>query len=135
MEGSNINNTKVPDRVVRMELIAFFTKHPETVDTPQSLAARLGRNENQIKHEMDELEQLGILRKMPEGDDFYAYIPAVSAKLSKKKAVINGNAGAAAAKRNGAPQTPVANRHVEEQARIEEEHGFEVEAQDANGSV
>jgi hypothetical protein len=136
MEGPNINTRSVPDRVVRMELISFFTKHPQTIDSPQYLAERLGRHERQIKHQMDELVHLGILRKTLEGgDDFYAYIPAVSAPLSKKKAIIGEERRQTTAKREVVKATPPQGRKVQGQMRLEGGETFEDDVLDANGLV
>lgn len=86
MEGSQINSQDMPDRVIRMELISFFIKYPDTVGTAESLSELLGMNGKQVKRQMDELVQLDILQKSVLGDaEVYAYIPAISKALSRRR--------------------------------------------------
>ncbi|OFW55988.1 MAG: hypothetical protein A2V52_02740 [Actinobacteria bacterium RBG_19FT_COMBO_54_7] len=80
----------VPDRVVRMELISFFIKYPETVGSCETLSEKLGRDSEQVKRQMDELAELDILQKeLIEDQEEYSYIPAISAKLSRKRPVVS----------------------------------------------
>jgi hypothetical protein len=78
-----------------MELIAFFTKYPETTGKPESLARELARDQQQIKRQMDELVNLEILRKEYEaGEDVYLYISPAWKNLSRKRARLSPERGA-----------------------------------------
>ncbi len=131
MEGSHINRNKVPDRVVKIELISFFAKYPETIGSSRHLSEQLGREEQQTKRQMDELVQLGILAKKTEPNEaFYSYIPAVSAKLSRKKPRIMGPSSGeiTQASRSGIPART-------ENVTFQPEETFEEDLRDANGSA
>jgi len=69
-----------------MELISFFIKYPDTIDSCDALCQKLERDREQVKRQMDELVDLDILKKQASGDkEIYAYIPAMSTTLSKKR--------------------------------------------------
>ncbi|RJP31806.1 MAG: GAF domain-containing protein [Actinobacteria bacterium] len=81
--------TNIPDRVIRMELISYFSLYPETVATCEEMAARLGRGVEQVERQMDALVELCILTKTREGSRvLFSYLPPLSVKLASKK---NGN--------------------------------------------
>lgn len=76
----------VPDRVVRIELISYFSLCPETVATSEEMAERLGRGLEQVRGQMRDLVELGILEQTGGGDRVtYRYLAPICANLSNRK--------------------------------------------------
>lgn len=85
---------KVPDRVVRMELISFFNICPDMEGTPEEVACRLGRSREQVSAQMAELERLRILERVDGGESpRYRYIPPIYRPLTRKNRPARGGAG------------------------------------------
>ncbi len=82
----------MPDRVVRMELISFFHIHPHTQDTAEEVSWQLGRSQEQVRRQMEELERLCILRRVAaRGEPRYRYIPPAYKPLGRKVTAARSN--------------------------------------------
>jgi len=81
------NRTKsIPDRVIRIELISYFSTYPETVATSEETALLLQRDPEQVEGQMEDLVQLHILAKSRgEERTLYSYLAPLSCCLMPKK--------------------------------------------------
>jgi hypothetical protein len=78
--------TNAPDRVIRMELISYFSLYPDTVSTCEEMAHRLSRDAGQVERQMDALVELRILEKADNGGrTLYSYLPPLSGNLSARR--------------------------------------------------
>lgn len=70
----------IPDRVVRIELISYFSTYPETEATSTSMAELLNRDHGQVERQMAHLAELRILeKKREEGNHvLYGYLEPLS---------------------------------------------------------
>jgi hypothetical protein len=79
MADRNNRAESMPDRVVRMELISYFSLYPDTVATSEETALRLSRDTEQVDREMEALVQLRIMQRTHQGNiTFYGYLPPIS---------------------------------------------------------
>jgi KaiC/GvpD/RAD55 family RecA-like ATPase len=51
------------DTDVKADLLTLFHNNAHLQDTPESLAKRIGRNATEVQHELEDLVELGILKK------------------------------------------------------------------------
>lgn len=70
---------KIPDRVVRMELISLFSQYPDLVGTPGELAKRIARDPEQVRSQIEGLVSLRILDRIGEEEPArYRYLAPIS---------------------------------------------------------
>ncbi len=109
MEDREVGWMNVPDRVVRIELISYYSLYPETAATSRAMSERLNRDHYQVERQMKDLVELNILEKIGEGEDaVYTYISPMCLNLGSRKsritaeesrvesiasATVNGSAG------------------------------------------
>jgi len=78
--------TSIPDRVIRIELISFYSHYPDTVATCEEMALRLNRAVSQVERQMKALVELRILAKTEKGGRIlYSYLPPLSGNLSARR--------------------------------------------------
>jgi DNA-binding MarR family transcriptional regulator len=74
------------DSFVKWELLRFFYKNPNTMDTAESLARYIGRTIQDIQTELSELEAKGLLKQTTTGN-FVVYTleprPELQARYEK----------------------------------------------------
>ena len=74
--------TNIPDRVIRMELISYFSLYPGTVTTTGEMAVRLSRDAEKVERQMEALAELSILKKTSDGKrTVFSYLPPISVKF------------------------------------------------------
>jgi|GEM_PF-1376320 len=80
------NGVNMPNRVVKIELISYFNRYPETVATCEEMASRLDREIAQVECQMEELVELRILDRTCDGSRIlYSYISPMSVSLRTKR--------------------------------------------------
>lgn len=87
-------NARMPDRVIRMELISIYTQYPDLVGSAEELAQRLGRDTEQVLRQMEDLVLLRILDRMGEGENVrYCYLEPLSINpaISRSRAHYNNH--------------------------------------------
>ncbi len=69
----------VPDRVVRLELISFFSSRPEREATASRAAAVIERDPERVERQLEALVGLHILARSGEGEHaLYSYLEPLS---------------------------------------------------------
>jgi hypothetical protein len=115
MYGSGFTGKDIPDSVIRVELLAFFSQNPGLIISSPELAIRMQRGVGQVKRQMERLVDLRILEKGDvDGRTCYSYIPPLSNGVRRQKgrksrtdhpAKVNGNNGD-----NGHTESPGLNK-------------------------
>jgi hypothetical protein len=78
--------TKIPDRVVRMELISLFTQYPGLVGTPGELSLRIRRDPEQVRRQVEGLVALRILDRIGEDEPVrYRYLAPISLNPTRNR--------------------------------------------------
>jgi hypothetical protein len=73
------SNAKVPDSVVRIELISFYHRNPEFFETSEEIVKNFEYRAEQVCGQLEKLVHLKILEKVEEdGTAFYRYLPPFS---------------------------------------------------------
>jgi hypothetical protein len=90
--GNNGSQMRVPNSVVRIELISFFHNHPKLVLTCEEIVKNLRFREEQVVEQIDHLVNLRILHKENvDGATIYRYIPPYSNGAVKERRFRNIN--------------------------------------------
>ncbi|MEW6554983.1 MAG: GAF domain-containing protein [Actinomycetota bacterium] len=80
------NAKNMPDRVVKIELISYFSRYPETVATSEEMASRLDRDAAQVERQLQDLVELRILNRICDGNrTLYSYITPMSVSLRARR--------------------------------------------------
>lgn len=100
MPGDNgITKAKVPDSVVRIELISFYHRNPEYVETSDEIVKNFEYRADQVRGQLEKLVALKILESVEEeGKTYYRYLPPFSCgdlKSIRYLTGVNGFKGAA----------------------------------------
>lgn len=75
--------TNIPDRVIRVELISYFSLYPGTKATTEEMALRLSRDAKKVERQMEALAELNILEKTCDGNrTVFSYLPPMSVKFA-----------------------------------------------------
>ena len=76
---------RIPDSVIRVELITFFHRYAEASFEACEIAERLGRDPLQVEAQLERLAQLNILDKLEmEGETVYRYRPPYCATWKER---------------------------------------------------
>jgi len=76
MYGSAFAGKEIPDSIIRVELISFFSKNPGLIISARELALRMNRDAEHVKRQVERLAHLRILEKGEvDGRTCYSYIP------------------------------------------------------------
>jgi hypothetical protein len=76
---------RIPDSVIRVELITFFHRYPGTHFGACEIAERLERDPLQVEAQLERLAQLNILEKSEmEGETVYRYRPPYCAAWEER---------------------------------------------------
>ncbi len=80
MPGDNgIIKAKVPDSVVRIELISFYHRNPEYFETSDEIVKNFEYRAEQVRGQLDKLVALKILEQVEQdGQAYYRYLPPFS---------------------------------------------------------
>ncbi len=75
--------TNIPDMVIRMELISYFSHYQDTVATCEEMAVRLGRDAGKVESQMEALFELNILKKTYDGmRALFSYLQPIPARVA-----------------------------------------------------
>lgn len=70
---------KVPDSVVRIELISFYHRNPDFIETSEEIVKNFEYREDQVHGQLEKLVNLKILEKVDkDGKAYYRYLPPFS---------------------------------------------------------
>lgn len=78
VKGRNLSSLarRIPDSVIRVELITFFHRYPSASFKAEEIAERLGRDSKQVECQLERLAELNILEKAEmDGETVYRYRP------------------------------------------------------------
>lgn len=82
--GNGNGNVKVPDSVVRIELISFYHRNPDFYETSEGIVKNFGYLFEQVHEQLENLVRLKILEKIMVNDSaYYRYLPPISCKNLK----------------------------------------------------
>lgn len=93
MQEHNVsgNNGKVPDSVVRIELISFYHRNPEFCETSEEIVKMFDYQVEQVHSQLEKLVGLKILEEVKEdGKVYYRYLPPISCKNLKSIRYVPG---------------------------------------------
>lgn len=89
--GNGNGSVKVPDSVVRIELISFYHRNPDFYETSEEIVKNFGYHFEQVYAQLENLVRLKILEKVMENDSaYYRYLPPISCKNLKSIRYIPG---------------------------------------------
>ncbi len=98
---------KVPDSVVRIELISFYHRNPDYYEAPDEIAKNFDFRPQQVLGQLEKLVSMKILEAVEEeGKTYYRYLPPFSCgdlKSIKYVTGVNGFKGAAGGKEGEFP--------------------------------
>ncbi len=89
--GNGSSSSKVPDSVVRIELISFYHRNPEYFETSEEIVKLFDYHIEQVHSQLEKLVSLRILEKVKEdGGTYYRYLPPISCKDLKSIRYVPG---------------------------------------------
>jgi hypothetical protein len=82
---AEIARKRIPDSVVRIELISHFHRNPAWEGTCHQLARTMGREIEQVERQMRKLVELNIVQEIViGGENRFRYVPPFSISLRER---------------------------------------------------
>lgn len=87
----NNGSGKVPDSVVRIELISFYHRNPDFYETSDEVVKLFDYQAEQVQSQLEKLVSLKILEEVKEnGSTYYRYLPPISCRDLKSISYVPG---------------------------------------------